>query len=25
VLGAIIGPLTVAVHDRRMEQERVDW
>ena len=20
-----IGPLTVAVHDRRMEQERVDW
>ena len=25
VLGAIIGPLTVAVHDRRIEQERVDW
>jgi rod shape-determining protein MreD len=25
VLGAIIGPLTVALHDRRMEQERVDW
>ena len=25
VLGAIIGPLAVAVHDRRMEQERVDW
>jgi hypothetical protein len=25
VLGAVIGPLTVAVHDRRMEQERVDW
>jgi rod shape-determining protein MreD len=25
VLGVIIGPLTVAVHDRRMEQERVDW
>jgi rod shape-determining protein MreD len=25
VLAAIIGPLTVAVHDRRIEQERVDW
>lgn len=25
VLGAVIGPLTVAVHDRRVEQERVDW
>jgi rod shape-determining protein MreD len=25
VLGAFIGPLAVAVHDRRMEQERVDW
>ena len=25
VLAAIIGPLTIAVHDRRMEQERVDW
>jgi rod shape-determining protein MreD len=25
VIGAIIGPLTIAVHDRRMEQERVDW
>lgn len=25
VLGALIGPLAVAVHDRRMEQERVDW
>jgi rod shape-determining protein MreD len=25
VLGAIVGPLTVAVHDRRIEQERVDW
>jgi hypothetical protein len=25
VLGAIVGPLTVAVHDRRVEQERVDW
>ena len=22
---AIIGPLTIAVHDRRLEQERVDW
>jgi rod shape-determining protein MreD len=25
VLAALIGPLAVAVHDRRMEQERVDW
>ena len=25
VLAAVIGPLTVAVHDRRIEQERVDW
>jgi rod shape-determining protein MreD len=25
VLAAIIGPLTIAVHDRRAEQERVDW
>lgn len=25
VLGVLIGPLAVAVHDRRMEQERVDW
>jgi rod shape-determining protein MreD len=25
VLAAFIGPLTVAVHDRRIEQERVDW
>ena len=25
VLGAIVGPLTVAVHDRRMDQDRVDW
>jgi rod shape-determining protein MreD len=25
VLAALIGPLTVAVHDRRLEQERVDW
>jgi rod shape-determining protein MreD len=25
VLAVIIGPLAVAVHDRRMEQERVDW
>jgi rod shape-determining protein MreD len=25
VLAAVIGPLTVAVHDRRLEQERVDW
>jgi rod shape-determining protein MreD len=25
VLAAIIGPLTIAVHDRRTEQERVDW
>jgi rod shape-determining protein MreD len=25
ILGAIVGPLTIAVHDRRMEQERVDW
>lgn len=25
VLGMVIGPLTVAVHDRRVEQERVDW
>ena len=25
VLAAIIGPLTIAVHDRRIEQERVDW
>jgi rod shape-determining protein MreD len=25
VLAMIIGPLAVAVHDRRVEQERVDW
>jgi len=25
VLAAIVGPLTIAVHDRRAEQERVDW
>ena len=25
VLAAIVGPLTIAVHDRRTEQERVDW
>ena len=25
VLAAIVGPLAIAVHDRRMEQERVDW
>jgi rod shape-determining protein MreD len=25
VFGAIVGPLTVAVHDRRAEQDRVDW
>ena len=25
VLAAVIGPLSVAVHDRRLEQERVDW
>ena len=25
VLGAIVGPLTVAVHDRRLDQDRVDW
>ncbi len=25
VVGAIVGPLTIAVHDRRVEQERVDW
>ena len=25
VLATLIGPLAIAVHDRRMEQERVDW
>jgi rod shape-determining protein MreD len=25
VLAAILGPLAVAVHDRRLDQERVDW
>ena len=25
VLGILVGPLTIALHDRRMEQERVDW
>jgi hypothetical protein len=25
IIGAIVGPLTIAVHDRRMEQEGVDW
>ena len=25
VLAAILGPLAVAVHDRRLGQERVDW
>jgi rod shape-determining protein MreD len=25
VLAAIIGPLAIAIHDRRMQQERVDW
>jgi hypothetical protein len=24
-LGALVGPLAIAIHDRRMEQERVDW
>ena len=25
VLAAVLGPLAVAVHDRRMDQERMDW
>lgn len=25
VVGAIVGPLTVAIHDRRAEQDRMDW
>jgi rod shape-determining protein MreD len=25
VLATLVGPLAIAVHDRRMEQERVDW
>jgi hypothetical protein len=25
VLAALVGPLTIAIHDRRVEQERVDW
>jgi rod shape-determining protein MreD len=25
ILAAIVGPLAIAVHDRRMDQERVDW
>ena len=25
VLAGVIGPLVVALHDRRLEQERVDW
>ena len=25
VLGVIVGPLTIAIHDRRVEQDRVDW
>ncbi|MEO5884837.1 MAG: rod shape-determining protein MreD [Candidatus Limnocylindrales bacterium] len=25
VLGILVGPLTIAFHDRRVEQERVDW
>jgi rod shape-determining protein MreD len=25
VLAAVLGPLAVAIHDRRMDQERVDW
>ena len=25
VIGVIVGPLTVAIHDRRVEQDRVDW
>jgi hypothetical protein len=25
VLAAVVGPLIVAVRDRRLEQERVDW
>ena len=25
ILALIVGPLTIAVHDRRIEQERVDW
>jgi hypothetical protein len=24
-LAALVGPLAIAIHDRRMEQERVDW
>jgi rod shape-determining protein MreD len=24
-IAAVVGPLAIAVHDRRMEQERVDW
>ena len=25
VLAIVVGPLAVAIHDRRLEQERVDW
>jgi rod shape-determining protein MreD len=25
ILGMLVGPLTIAIHDRRIEQERVDW
>jgi rod shape-determining protein MreD len=25
VIAAIVGPLAIAIHDRRLEQERVDW
>jgi rod shape-determining protein MreD len=25
VLAAVVGPLAIAIHDRRLEQERVDW
>lgn len=25
VLAALVGPLVIAVHDRRIDQERVDW
>jgi hypothetical protein len=25
VLAALIGPLAIAIHDRRMDVERVDW
>ena len=25
ILALLVGPLTIAIHDRRVEQERVDW